>query len=1027
MKFSMLHISDIHFKNENNSLLEKVEKISLAIKSELYDIETLFIVMTGDMAFSGSQVEYEIGVEFLEGLKNSLIKEREINIYIITIPGNHDCDFSTDQSLRQVLLENIRTHSTDIPSDKIIKEICSPQLNYIDFASLYTEKEHIIYDHLLFKKHLFELDNDIKIIFNCLNTSWISERHEQPSKMYYPLHLFKDEIRTSGDINITLLHHPLHWLDPINNRANKEIIEDFSDLVLTGHEHFPTYKQSLDFDGNYTGYIEGGALQTGNPVESDFNLILIDMDLQQQKILKFSWEVNKYHVNKQINWTDLRIGSTNSSVNENNEDFNNYLNDPGLTLKHPKKSEISLDDIYIFPDAKVIKYEVKLKEDISEYVNLEVIKEIGSENKFFITGEEKSGKSTLCKTIYKHYKLNGYVPVLVNGRDIKKSSIDDFNKVLYKAYNNQYSEESLDEFKQLPDNKKIIIIDDYDQNKLNNKFSLNLLANLDRYFDNIIITGNELFKFLELLFNDDTHEELLERFQKLEIMHFGHRLRAQLINQWNSIGDLETLDEKELISKNDYFENTINTIIGNNYVPSYPFFILVMLQTLESGESHNLAESTYGYYYEHLIKQSLINLNMKNEDIDAFYSYITELAYVYFEDKTIEKSKIELENFNSWYCDEYALDYKFDKYFSKLVEASILESIQETYKFKYNYTYYYFVARYLAINISEPGIREKVSEMCKNLYYEEYANIIMFLTHISKDPFILNEILINAQSIFNEFKPTELNDEINNLNQLISDVPKLVIDNKEVKEHRTQRLEMKDQIERSQNEIAATGYDIRDDEAKELDILGKLNWSFKTLEIVGLVLKNYYGSIKRTQKIILGSEAYFLGLRSLSSFLNMINTHMDSIVKEIEKVISEKGISGKVEIENEARSFVFNICTAMSFHFIKKISTSVGTDKLSEIFKHILDENYTNAIRLIDLSIKLDHIQTIPFNDIATLKKDLTDKNNLIGYSLLRGLVINHLYMFETSYKDKQRICNHLDISIERQRKINLMSNVKKQ
>lgn len=154
---------------------------------------------------------------------------------------------------------------------------------------------------------------------------------------------------------------------------------------------------------------------------------------------------------------------------------------------------------------------------------------------------------------------------------------------------------------------------------------------------------------------------------------------------------------------------------------------------------------------------------------------------------------------------------------------------------------------------------------------------------------------------------------------------------------------------------------------------------------------------------------------------------MDSIVKEIEKVISEKGISGKVEIENEARSFVFNICTAMSFHFIKKISTSVGTDKLSEIFKHILDENYTNAIRLIDLSIKLDHIQTIPFNDIATLKKDLTDKNNLIGYSLLRGLVINHLYMFETSYKDKQRICNHLDISIERQRKINLMSNVKKQ
>jgi Calcineurin-like phosphoesterase len=1024
MIFSLLHLSDIHFRTEKNSLLEKVNNISRAVKSELYGIDNLIITITGDMAFSGKVMEYEVGIEFLETLKKNLLEERELKIYFVVIPGNHDCDFSKNQSIRKILIESVRSAPNNL-SDDIIEQICSPQQNYLDFANLYEEEQCLIFNHKLFKQYKFQFEEK-DIVFNCINTAWISELHEQPSKMYYPLHLFIDNIKNvNGDMIISILHHPLHWLEPTNNRINKEIIEENSDLVLTGHEHVTTFRQNLDFEGNYTGYIEGGALQTNNPGESSFNLISFDMMRQQQKILKYSWKEDKYIVENEIDWTDLRLGSFKSSVIENNDDFNNFLNDPGLTLNHPKKSNVTLDDIYIYPDAKVIKYESNHKEGTSEYTNLEIIKQIKEHNKFFITGEEKSGKSTLCKTIYKFYKTQEYVPVFLNGRDIKKSSIEDFNKVLYKSFVNQYSKTSLEEFKQLPDKKKLIIIDDYDQNLLNNHFSINLLSNIDKYYDNIIITGSELFKYFELLFKEDSSQDELANFYKFEIMHFGHKLRGQLINQWNSIGDLETLQESDLISKNDQFENTINTIIGNNYVPSYPFFIIVLLQTLESGQSHNLAESTYGYYYEHLIKQSLINLDLKNEDIDAFYNYITELAFVFFEDKVREKTKQELQRFHEWYSNEY-ISYTFDKHYEKLVNASILEHIQDVYKFKYNYAYYYFVARYLAININENEIRDKVSDMCKNLYYEEYANIIMFLTHISKDRFILNEVLMNAKAIFEEYEPTKLQDEVGKLNKLISNVPKVVLENKEVKEHRQKRLEFKDQIERSKNEVAPTEYDSMNEDTSELDIISKLNWSFKTLEIVGLILKNYYGSIKKTQQIILGSEAYFLGLRSLSSFLNMIDSQMESIVKEIEKVISEKGIHKKTDVENEARSFVFNICAAMSFHFIKKISSSVGTEKLSEIFNTILTENSTNAVRLIDISIKLDHIQKIPFNDITSLKKDLLDSNNLIAYNILRGLVLNHLYMFDTSYKDKQKICTHLDIAIQQQRKIDLISNVKK-
>jgi predicted phosphodiesterase len=1027
MKFSVLHLSDIHLRKEHNSVIEKIEKICLAIKSELFNMEKLFLVISGDVAFSGNQREYEIALELVESLKSYLINESKLEMNIIMVPGNHDCNFTGDQSIRNVLLGNIRQNQMNTLTEEIIQEVTKAQSCYIDFEEAYDEGQFLKFRHKLFKQYVYNI-GEFKLSFNCLNTSWISELHEQPSKMYYPLYLFDKEINElTSDLKITVMHHPLHWLEPTNNRLNKDILEANSDIILTGHEHVPTFRQYMDFEGNYTGYIEGGALQTSNPEESEFNLIQIDIAAHKQRILKYSWLENKYLVNKSINWTDLRIGNESSSGMENNEDYNNYLNDPGLKLNHPKKAQVYLDDIYIYPDARVIKFESKRNDDIGEYINLEDLKEIKEENKFFITGEEKSGKSTFCKTIYKFYRSKGYVPVLINGRLIKSASIEEFNKVLYKTYCNQYSSKTLEEFKQLPDMNKLIIIDDYDKINLNNKFSLNLLINIDKYYKNIIITGNELFKFFELLFSEE-NDDFLDKYGKYEIMQFGHRMRGRLISQWNSIGDIETLEESEFISKNDHFENTVNTIIGNNYVPSFPFFILIMMQTLETGSPHNLAESTYGFYYEHLIRQSFIDVKMNNEDIDAFYNYITELAFVYFEDKVIEKSIIELKDFHRWYSEEYDLTYNFDKYLNNLINTSILEGIQDIYKFKYNYTYYYFVARYFAINISESGIRDSISKMCKKLYYEEYANIIMFLTHLSKDPFILNEILENTRTLFNDFEPTKLEEEIDNLNKLISEVPNLVIDNKGVREHRDERLEYQDQIERNNNEVASTRQEFRDEEdgTSEIDIIGKLNWSFKTLEILGLILKNYYGSIKGSQKVILGQEAYFLGLRSLSSFLGMIDTHMEAIVREIEKVIENKHISDKHQIQNEARKFVFNLCCAISFQFIKKISNSVGTDKLTETFKRILNNNNTNAIKLIDISIKLDHIQTIPFSDITSIKNELDRNNNLIVYNLLRGLVIDHLYMFETNYKVKQRICSYLDISIERQRKMELISNQKK-
>lgn len=348
------------------------------------------------------------------------------------------------------------------------------------------------------------------------------------------------------------------------------------------------------------------------------------------------------------------------------------------------------------------------------------------------------------------------------------------------------------------------------------------------------------------------------------------------------------------------------------------------------------------------------------------------------------------------------------------------------YRFKYKYAYYYFVAKYFSKNLTELKTREQISIMCGKLHIEENANIIMFLTHMSKDPYIFNEVLNQAQNIFKGYEPTKLQNEISELNNLIGNIPEIVYEHIEVKQHREEQLLIKDEIERSQKETASSAIeDSYDNEEKNgLDLVATLNSAFKTIEIIGQILKNYYGSIKGDEKYILCSEAYNIGLRSLGSFLTMMDQHISGIIQEIQRIIEEKNIVDKKDIDNISRKFVFNICCMISYNVIKKVSNSVGSDNLVGTFKKLLNDNDTVSVKLIDISIKLDHLRTIPFNEIKDLNNTL--KSNLLPYNILRGLVVNHLYMFHTSYKDKQRICDLLDISVGKQRSIELLSHRKK-
>ena len=78
----------------------------------------------------------------------------------------------------------------------------------------------------------------------------------------------------------------------------------------------------------------------------------------------------------------------------------------------------------------------------------------------------------------------------------------------------------------------------------------------------------------------------------------------------------------------------------------------------------------------------------------------------------------------------------------------------------------------------------------------------MFITHLSKSPMIIQELVNNANDIFSEFEPSKLESEIENINKLILEIPNKVIREIDVDKERDDQLRLETELEEKQKELS---------------------------------------------------------------------------------------------------------------------------------------------------------------------------------------------------------------------------------
>ena len=68
-KLMLLHLSDIHIKTASDERLSRAQSIASATYPRLPEVHTVAIVISGDIAYSGTADQYALAVTFIEQIK----------------------------------------------------------------------------------------------------------------------------------------------------------------------------------------------------------------------------------------------------------------------------------------------------------------------------------------------------------------------------------------------------------------------------------------------------------------------------------------------------------------------------------------------------------------------------------------------------------------------------------------------------------------------------------------------------------------------------------------------------------------------------------------------------------------------------------------------------------------------------------------------------------------------------------------------------------------------------------------------
>lgn len=548
---------------------------------------------------------------------------------------------------------------------------------------------------------------------------------------------------------------------------------------------------------------------------------------------------------------------------------------------------------------------------------------------------------------------------------------------------------------------KVLLIDDFQKIGLSTQNAQIFIKNAAAIFGRIIISIDSIHGTFPHL------QSCFENFDLYTIKPLGHKKTNDLIIKHHSLTQNPLSVEKQVfLDQIKYKYDQVRIVLGNKVIPSYPIFLLSILQSLSSS-SIDLSETSYGYCYQSLIHYALASkAEVSNDDLGHYMNFIKILAY-HFHTKDIDSiDEKEFTNFYNEYVGKYLL-FPFDIVIKNLLKSQIIVEDENLYKFGYKYILYFLAAKHISDIINSYEGKLVVSNLFNNLHLENNANVLVFITHHTNDISFISDSMFHAMVTFENVTPITLNKNdsyyvhLHEISKCLSnevieqkESPEKIIENNLISQDNAER-----ELERVEND---------DDMSKEISETAKpFLQAFRSIDIVGQIVKNRKGSLKKDEIEDLIAEIYYTGFRTVGFLGEVFSDAKTVLVENLSQRIKDKDT--KYEIERKISNFIQVISLQTCLGVFSKLIFAVGIKDLNALYDNVAKNINTPAAKLVSFSIN-SYYNDLSTKDVVELAKEF--KDNPVAIAILKSRVRAYIYTNHVNYRKKQRLAQALHMKI---------------
>ena len=632
------------------------------------------------------------------------------------------------------------------------------------------------------------------------------------------------------------------------------------------------------------------------------------------------------------------------------------------------QDHIKLQDIFVFPTltnfSPTKKSTKRLKLDRVTNVN-----QILEQDKCVIFGDAMGGKSALAKYLFLDLLKNSKPVMFVDLETIHQAANEQTLKNLYGGqFHGDYS------LWKNQDDKTIIF-----DNLSSAPKTINLVAFSTEHFKNVIVTiGSDIYRSY---YWDDSR---LAKFRKLKIEPLSHSQQEILIRNRLKLMD-STVTVKDGIV--DQIENQVNLVIDNRIIPRYPFYVLSIVQTVESFMPRDLKITAYGHCYyiwiiARLIKSGVPN---QNDEINACMNFAEYIAFEIYQRKILRKIKFSEGEFTDCIC-TYRKSFIIQDSLLHRLTNSEYGILSKDGQFSVPFMYYYFLGAYLSKN--EEKHKEIIEELSKRSYESTNYLVLLFTIHHGVSYQILENILLMTMCTLDTVKPAQLTpDETQRFQQIVSTLPKNLLSNDDVADERKRERDSRDAIE---NETQPNDSESMDD---ELDgAVGLINDSYRILknnEILGQVLKSEYGRLERKRITEIIEVIVDGGLRLVNVVLSS-EEEIHDLANYVKEVYPDGDFS-KIKFILKWLSFIWTMTN------IESVVSAINHKQLNEMIGQIVTQKSNQAYDIIDYFCRLDSSDELT----ETLHNRLAELIDKYDDPFIKGVLSNRTQFYMNTHRSR--------------------------